>query len=1267
MSARTKEKTKDKTKNDEQTVSIEASAADRTDREKSSSPETEENAKETLTKKDSSSKKSVDALAAMIEQKVQMSGSAGLGEFFGRMRPEITDAFFAALEREADVSKVVPSSLSKLDDGQVVDLLSVGEERALSQSLFQLEVVTSIPHFYQLTAKQIGALGAQGGYLKAYHGEQVYPFIDPVANQFGRGFDLAYVRINTSGQGVELFIDPFDFDKVSCKVGGESLTGIGLSNAVGVDEITYDDVKTPEQMMEFVVLLIAGAAKMGRFVLVASTPEGGGNLFKTWVRRPVTDNFRHVQGWLLEDDYENYPHVPEALTVFSEYQWFAREVSDNMTDNGLGTSVQMEDGPNIESFFNRKYREAAICNLDFITAEAHANVMEELQNEKMNVSAYVDLLQSCQMGIFDIEGDTDIIKLKVYMREVEDYEAELTRMMLFPGDQLYVDCLRTAALVSPNIRQFILSVLVQQATSRVGLIELLPVAEMTASLTSRDNISVSHNMALTLAIGEWKELLRLTNPQQICQKIVCDIMAPFVDGLRMEDSLGVPTPSKLVFSLLGAKVALILTPNLYDYNLHLKAHLVTMILSCFFPDQYGALIASRGYGHDVTGNRIDSIRDGERTKKNCRFATYTVLDPIPNGPPDRTRRKWLLMKRVQEWLLRNDLVRRREIRDIIYRPYANVLRLPGQTYLPRRQAAGAPLPCEVLLNDAIAILEEYRTVFHHPNDRNQGPQDRHALTTLSNLLRWYTRGFAEWFHWVYCPLYLQIALHPIIFWSHRLGQGVWRQFPAVREDRERRFDNHLEGVPFDSPVIAAFEPDVALNPFTLRQGADLLGRVHAQGSTFRGGAYDSASVILLSEYEALYRMTDSEGMVDEYIKTLMASRQLLEGLRLVAELSTGELLRDTPILDYIRTAFCEGRFPSHIFFKILNLFGVRINHGVLAQVGERSIEHRLRGDYRVYYPRPGFLDPALEFIPDRIVVVDPVRPSVRRNVKLIMDAVFDPEFGMIKMRKGVTFSLRPTNDLTFSSFHEIPPIQVEMTGNVNYVYDSETARTRAEYDVQVRWEAPERIVTMNLLVTSSYEILSSMEDILGREVRAFSFVVQDVSKFSGIYYDFMLSAVRKEHAIVWFPNLRGILHHHAISIEKVETCFQAAELAQFSSFLSLRPTALIKLNVVQTTNIRGGILPPSVSKPILPCEGVHPSFIFCSDVNVATHRIRGTTIQIRKFFPPLVKDASGRPRVTDENGVVVNGLENHPYGLRSLVFVYHFDPTFRPKICSVLR
>nr|BBA54749.1 VP2 [Tarumizu tick virus] len=1179
------------------------------------------------------------------------------------------DQILQLLKQYSDVTAIVPAASQALEPEDVVKSALVEASHGIKVSTNSLVLLDSLPHFYQLCVSKIGLCGGVGGALDGSQLADTFPFCASMKKHFGTGFDYCYVRIKTANFGFDLEIDPLNMENISCRVGGHEALGIGLTNQSCSPEIKYNDVKSPSEMMRFIVFLVAGAARAGRWIYLAKDEDQKAYLFgeKCWHKAPGVESFRRIHGWLANDDYDNYPHVPEALLEYNPYLWFQREVHDAMTDNGLGTNIEDGgDGPLIDAHFNRKKGEPVMANVDFLSAECHANVLEELYGERMNLLDYINILQMCQLNERDIEGPRVDVILKKYRRSEINIEVEMSWLLTFPNDDIYRQTYHQAFLISPNFRLHVMSVLESAVLSRIAYFHLLPVSCGLAFFERQDNIAVGGTRGLPLVLSEWQNLLVHVTQEGICKRIVYDILAPFSNVCCKLDDLGIPTPSKMLIVLLGAKIALMINPNLYQMNQHVKARLFYDIFHTFFRDEIAELIGEVGYGINIDGHAVYA-EDGYQVRRvDSRILQFTLLRNFAAAGDQARPRRWQLMRAIQEWLLRDNVLYVREVGGVRYYPNRRRIRAPGRPFVPQQQLGGGVLPAYGQLVRALDFTIQYQQLMFGPEKNLHTPNERLALDVMSSAIRPFIQSFAEWFHWVYCPIYLEIALHPMIWWNHQNDVAEWRNFHCVREEPDLLEQHQLHGAPFTRPVPAFYNSrDMA--PFSIREGIDLLTRVYTPGNMYKGGECDGDAVIEMNYYHNLWQSNDSEQMVEAFVRAMYGGRELMEGLKLICDMTLGQVFENVAVHEYIRAAFMSRRLPNRVYYEILDLFGIRIDDKALAKTGAGFMEEKLNGDYRVYFPQTGIYDARAGFRADGWVVRDPVRRSLRLNVRLLLDAVFHERYGMIKFRTGMTLSLLPRNDLLFTSTHTLFQFYCQVSPDVILEYQGDMDRQVRYFTVLVAWtNAAGQNLHVRLKVKTIHDMLEALRPLVRGTVDGVTFIVNDTRRVNPNVIQFIKEAVEQHLAVVMFPNTKGILHHTITSVMNVTAMFRQYEMETFSMLQGMAPTSMIRMNIVETTHVRGGVFETNVVKPLLPLDPGADDWVFCTDVNTVDRRVRGIPIRIGEFFPTIVFREGRRPWVMVDNERRA-GYPRFPFGLRSLIFVLHYNPLFRPEIVTILE
>lgn len=269
----------------------------------------------------------------------------------------IPDALLRVL-KEVNLEKLVSAGLGQLTGGTLVyaDLMETTRQENLS--LWTMDTPTTVPHFYQLCTRRDGTMGTTAGGIDAVRMVTTLSFLRPMMKSWGQGLDLIYARINTNTPGFKCLIDPFDLENCSIEAGGieaKSLT-IGLHPTAG--HITYDEFQTPKQLFDIVLAFVGVAGRIGRYILLGKKDDVP-HLFKEKCPDVHPEPLERFTGYLCNDDYETYPHVPEVLQIAHTYEWFKRELRDGWVGPPLGTSGEIAELEN-----QRKISQMCIANVD---------------------------------------------------------------------------------------------------------------------------------------------------------------------------------------------------------------------------------------------------------------------------------------------------------------------------------------------------------------------------------------------------------------------------------------------------------------------------------------------------------------------------------------------------------------------------------------------------------------------------------------------------------------------------------------------------------------------------------------------------------------------------------------------------------------------------------------------------------------------------------------------------------------------------------------
>lgn len=811
---------------------------------------------------------------------------------------------------------------------------------------------------------------------------------------------------------------------------------------------------------------------------------------------------------------------------------------------------------------------------------------------------------------------------------------DLTDFTFFPMSNSYRRSFEYARKIPPIIASDFASIYSMIKTK----LSLFPFMLYSESMKQVSSQSVTSQFGLLPSIlSTITSMTSDVSPEVISKFVAYDMMSQFVDvqvsPIRFLEGKSRP---QFAIDLIGLLLEKALFPNLYKRNVHLWIGKCCEFYKMYFMREYSNMFGVYYYGYyNLDGIRILLKNLSGFSKRTAGDVFWSInMNPAPLRLSNIFRQVWLMLQ-----LDNNNLGYDKVIRSD-YRIRTRTVCLPGANFVPLDKSMSYPLS-EILLQ-AMDVSRSYNPTLSVLPKTTTASYD-----TLLPYLNRACYSVGAWFHCVYCPVYLSVALHPILTCDDTLDILDSWQFFGYFDDIKTIDPLFSYSIPHRRPSIIQIP---GINSIIF--GDELSKQIRRlfivariptadnQGMTTTTTTYDD-----LNLYAVLYSGANSKQMIHEYSNQLIKREQCVEVEILTSLVSTSRLPLNDSITNTIRRANLMGGVTAASFARLRDVMS-KEKYNAFNLLNFSPLSNNLE-DPRIY--QPVLCVTSWDFSVNRIIEsIGPeiIREHVLRNFRIVTEAMYGIDFGIKRMNVGVTMSTINTTNLNFMTTHKRSPVSIEISesqrmtvfSNLNYsngyiikgrYLDREITST-----VNNANEVKNFIQRLGAYNTYSYEIVISRRFI---ETHGLQFLTQMIN-------DGCSTIVINDVAIVPFFVNSGSNF--------------ANESSPITQDLVGRyvTNSRISLSHVQQTSIAQETfsqINTSIVRHVLPLNPSNPRIIF-QNFHTPLHAM----VDSHYFpivIPRLIETALDRILVGDAEEI---GLLSAPYGLLSSTIVYRVLPRF---------
>lgn len=1138
-----------------------------------------------------------------------------------------------------------------------------GEFNAGEYTVGQFQTPQTMPHLLRLVPKDGGMGQSYFQTRGTLRNSDDFAFIDPVRSVFCKPLDMVYLKIESSELGFSMSCDPFEGSSINIDVPGtdntvvSKISGNGREDPLQIAGVTGNSAG----VMQIVLSLVAASTKIGRFLLLGSRGEQDWAIGERNVGAKALE-YEHIRGYVPNDMYDRYPHMPEVWANCHELKWFADEVRPHASRLKFGTI-----GSGVLSRSQRKFFEWMYANVDVPTMECYANVMEEVNEEKINLELFESLLNSIVLAYDHYGGVVDDMQLKGYSVNIMDSELERHSILTFPNRPMYHYGFRVAELMSDEYRMWIFHNLRKSVEEKLEQAPQLSMPEAMAGVVNARNPILLASSATGTIVREWGDLMLNMNYSQLSGLVSQDLSPQFVNGMITPIIYGERTSMKFMFATIGLKTAFMLTPNLYDANKHVKAYFIHTYLTCFFENEYRAWISGVGYGTCDRGERVEEPDIRQSTRFGYRIRRFTNLS-LPNARPVGVdNQRWVIMRSVLDVLLSRRVLITQTIPDHGYRIRGRKYQAPGASYVPAPGIQSPYRPAGIELKRVLALCHEYNASFYGPGERIQNATERNVSNIIRALMDHYVVGFSEWFHCIYCPTYHMTARNPLLHMDVVDPGDEWRNGVGIVEDSEELERLGIHHAPFSSPHRSLFPDHPSFGPIHPTEALYVFTTSFSPGSYFKGGAVNLDSQLDFLWWNGFWNSNDPETIVQVWRRGLEIGHSITEIVMEVGELTRGGLIENDTLRQFSIEAMTSGAITAAGSAMMMQFLGRSTQNETSAMAISWSEIDKLRMDPRLYCPMIITIDRNEMIVNFERTEVDLIRSSIRKNLKVLTSLIFGPTYGVLQLSAGVTFSERFLKNIDYTTIHEISPVEIFMLDDVNYIQNPITQVVTKYYRCFASLNGRPILNPTVIEFESIVELLSICRRKFGISVEFVTFMVSDIHRLSDSTFSFICRSVELRFGVAVFDNVRIISTFGICQSGTLQMRVQAYERMIVDDLPRRGHRSITEIKSYSTQIMRGGVDIDIIVKPLLPVNTSTPP-LFTTEVNTVVRRERGLVAKLEEYFP-IVSDLDDvRPYVYDSTlGRHVPAFSVHPFGLRTKVPLYRTDMVVSPAVRTYIR
>lgn len=662
-----------------------------------------------------------------------------------------------------------------------------------------------------------------------------------------------------------------------------------------------------------------------------------------------------------------------------------------------------------------KTQSTVITDTDIVANTLTVNYSTMLQRHRILPDEFLSLINSLCMQRSHFEnGDETTEFMFISYETVLGEMAALPNFSFFPYSEPYIMSFEYARKVPPIIAgEF--AMIYEQVKSMLSLYPFMLLGESTKQLAAPQ--LTSQFPAIASMLSTLSSITTDFSPEMLSKFVVYDLMSPYVD---------IPTPStqfldgktrpQFAMDLLGLVLEKILFPNLYVRNKHLYISKCHEFYRLYFTREYNALFKLHGYGSiDVDGVKQDLRNISGVSKKLIGIVDWTVdRDGRTLGVQGLFYKVWNYLK-----LNNNPLSYTMDV-ESGYRVRNRLVRLPGKCYIPVDKSMSYPL------TDFLYLALDYSSSY------NPLAASLPKIMGLAydKILEFYTYAITSvgaWFHCIYCPIYLNASLHPVLTIPDDESLLPYDKYFAYYDDIKNHDPTFRTSVPHRNPVDITLPGvnGIIFGTELSKQIKRVLIVARLPTARYQGMSVVDINVDNYNVYSVLYSSPNVKQSIQDYMTQLIRRQQAVEVEKLIGRVSISDIPLPENIRDAIARANQLGGVTAASFARLRACLS-KESYNSFNVLAMTSIGGNLV-DPRIY--RPVLCTCTWNFETNLVLTItnNCVRNHVLQNFELIVDRMYGRAYGIKKLNIGISLSSMPISGLNFLSVHKRSLVRVTIS------------------------------------------------------------------------------------------------------------------------------------------------------------------------------------------------------------------------------------------------
>lgn len=956
------------------------------------------------------------------------------------------------LEKLSEAQFVRPAAVKIYSDYNVLNSLTT--DQFTPQSSYQVTLVSEVQHFLKIFINNDAGTPTHNKYV-VYDNLPNVSIFNESRTVFSDGVKLALLGIDCNRAGAQIILDPFSPDLLQTEALSSELELLSLAVHNGRStNITAEN--TILKYLALAVYINRVSSFIGNFMYVANDEIS--DVISTMTSRNEHDPSRHIsfnsiidstngksfyayrldypttltnlmRGNLPNDDYIRYPR-PEFMRQFLPMEWARNFMANNCEFPRLGTIAE-----GVNNIVGHKISEFCHTGSDPIISQLQVNAFNYLDTIQIKFVHVQSLLNAMLMKRDDLKGD-DFNNMKYYtcMIGSNNLPKEYTRFFTFPYSKEHVHAFKIIEVHSSTSRLRMFQHLTNHATRLFSAFPPESVQEF------QDSLKDSNTMYVNTAIGpQLNPLLTPLSELRVDENVlglklaldllpqynIINVSNNFNDNVDMN-------PIQFLVHLTSLLVSKYMYYQTWCYNQAVWYNHVYNFLNIYFPVEIRAHYDTYAFGTDGTTRLVQTP---DMNRMNDPIINYSFSSQTPLVRAAHTNTQFINDLITILCLRTNSIGSFEQINfggygisssnNINGRRYYK----PGDCYAPVNAMNRETKPITKILLTVFDIHgPQYIKIRQHLNPTKNYQA---AVASVSPKLVKYAHRFGEWFHCVYCPIYVTLSRSPYLTRdSVTHDSPLCKSQPAAFDSSASR--KIMSPIPAYLPFVNS-QTNMYGKP-QLIEAWNMFATLYAPGCTHAPDA-PNRPVVPQSEYGTLYSPIFANDALSFYKEELIRRHTLLESIYAANSIVDGSMFTAMPVVS-------QALFDKYLLSSLPMISYIYLGNAVGNMNPQNDSQLKMYSkDYHGLVPRElRIMQPSIclvtadnHFSPmlnSHITGIDITRPHIKNNRDLLMKYLFG-KLSLRPLSQGLTISRQKIKlPITFTTTHDVPanPIDIRVAG-----------------------------------------------------------------------------------------------------------------------------------------------------------------------------------------------------------------------------------------------